>query len=77
MVIESSTQATHLTHSILFLHFQFTASCFQVMDLSVFTLKLKDITAWNFTTTRYESPVANILPWDMKFNKLSAIALYH
>ena len=46
------------------------------MDLSVFTFKLKDLTAWNLTT-RYESPVVNILPLDMKFNKLGAIALYY
>lgn len=75
MVVEGRTQAPHLIHSILFLHFQFANGYFQMMDLSVFTLKLKDVTAWNFTT-RYESSIANLLPLDMKFNKVSAIALY-
>lgn len=75
MVIEGSTQAQHFIHSILFLHFQFATGYFQMMDLSVFTLKLKDATAWNFTT-KYESSIANLLPLDMKFNKVSAIALY-
>lgn len=75
MVIEGSTQAPHFIHSILFLYFQFATGYFQMMDLSVFILKLKAITAWNFTA-RYESSVVNLLPLDMKFNKVSVIALY-
>lgn len=75
MVVEGNTQGPHLIHSILFLHFQFATGHFQMMDLSVFTLILKDVTAWNFTT-RYESSIANLLPLDMKFNKVSAIAQY-
>lgn len=75
MVMEGSTQAPHFIHSILFLHFQFGTGYFQMMDLSVFTLKLKAVTAWNLTGS-YESSIANLLPLDMKFNKISAIALY-
>lgn len=45
MVVEGSTQAPHLIHGILFLHFQFAGGYFQMMDLSVFTLKLKDVIA--------------------------------
>lgn len=62
-------------HPQYFVYFQFATGYFQMMDLSVFILKLKAITAWNFTA-RYESSVVNLLPLDMKFNKVSVIALY-